>query len=62
VPQALQGLEVLTDYKVNKEQLDQVADLRVRKVLQAHKARVLQAHKVLEALQEIQVLRVDQQV
>jgi hypothetical protein len=62
VPQALQDLEVLTDYKVNKEQLDQAAALRVRKALLAHKALVLQAHKVLEVLQEIQVLRVAQQV
>jgi hypothetical protein len=62
VPQARQGLEVLTDYKVNKEQLDQVVDLRARKVLQAPKARVLQAHRELQVLQEIQVLQVDQQV
>jgi hypothetical protein len=62
VPQALQDLEVLTDYKVNKEQLDQAAALRVRKAQLDHKAPDLQAHKVFEVPQEIQVLRVDQQV
>jgi hypothetical protein len=62
VPQALQDLEVLTDYKVNKEQLDQAEALRGRKAPLAHKALVLQAHKVLEVLQEIQVRRADRQV
>jgi hypothetical protein len=62
VPQALQDLEVLTDYKVNKEQLDQAAALRVRKAPLDHKALVLQALKVFEVLQEIQVRRADRQV
>jgi hypothetical protein len=62
VPQVRQDLEVLTDYKVNKEQLDQVVDLRVRKGQLAHLWLVHPDLQVFEVPQEIQVLRVDQQV
>jgi hypothetical protein len=62
VPQVRQDLEVLTDYKVNKELPDPREARQDHKGQLAHKVPVQLDLQVLEALQEIQVLRVDQQV